>query len=151
MKINPNQQVELGQEQRAKPKVEESQEFANLLTKELGRNEQSSTTAEVQRPGGMSAAELQTVLATQSVNALGTGEVSESVIMEHIDGVLAQWENYADQLQSPQQGKDLRNLYGMLEGLTGSVTELKEKWSQLDSSQPRLGELIDELEVLAVT
>ena len=151
MKIHPDQVKALDQEQvRGKSGKPAQEAFGEVLAKELqkGGSTASNQGPAVKPPG--SGALSNQILAAQSFPE-GTGEkVPAGPLMENLESLLSEWENYAATLQSSGD-KNLRPAFGVLEEIESGLKEIKDKWPTLTKDHPGLKSVVDELEVMAVT
>lgn len=151
MKIHPDQLRAIEQEQaKSRRAAEADKGFGDLLAQEVGKveGEAPSQTAAVPPPGaGLSSV----ILAAQA--AAGAGENSDSgqKVMDNLDTLLDEWEQYATQLQAPSESLNLRQANGVLENIEQGVASLKDKYPGLGSDHPGLQAVVDEMEILAVT
>jgi len=150
MKIHPDQVRATEQEQaRARRTAEADAGFGDLLAREVGKAEEQTAAQAVAPPPGAGLSSM--VLAAQA--AAGTGENSESgqSVMDNLETLLDEWEEYATQLQEPSASLNLRQANGVLENIEQGVAALKESYPGLGSAAPGLQAVVDEMEILAVT
>ncbi|MDL2307017.1 hypothetical protein LJC48_03195 [Desulfovibrio sp. OttesenSCG-928-C06] len=86
--------------------------------------------------------------ASADSTAATSGESAEAA--ERIGSLLDQWDQYAAAL-SGNSGADLRGVYGMLQGMTQNVRELKSSMSGLLEQDPNLAAMVNELDVMTTT
>ena len=151
MKINPDQLAALHPDaERNTHKTSKSGErFEDLLARAAekvgagGQEQSQQAVGPLQGPG--SAGHL---TATQLLFPSAAPRASETKAMDTIDNLLSQWENYADQLAAAPQG--LRNAHDILNRISSEIGDLKANLPQ-GGAVPGLRNMVDELEVLAVT
>lgn len=151
MKIHPDQLKAIEQEQaKAKRAKEADKGFGDLLAKEVGKaaGGAPAQAAAAPPPGADLSSQ---ILAAQA--AAGVGETSDSGrnVMESLETLLNEWENYAARLQAPSANLNLRQANGMLENIEQGVASLKTKNPGLEKDHPGLKAMVDEIEILAVT
>jgi len=151
MKIHPDQVKALDQEQvQAKIRKPSQEGFGEVLAKEVQKGESAAPSQGTAVKPPVSGALSNQILAAQGVPE-GTGEkVPAGPLMENLESLLSEWENYAATLQSSGD-KDLRPAFGVLEEIESGLKEIKDKWPTLSQDYPGLKSVVDELEVLAVT
>jgi len=151
MKIHPDQLKAIEQEQAKSKRAQEADKgFGDMLAREIGKSgETTSAQASAVPPPGAGVSSM--ILATQTV--AGTGENSDSgqTVMESLETLLDEWENYAARIQEPSQRLNLRQANGMLESIEHGVASLKDKYPGLEKDHPGLKAMVDEVEILAVT
>lgn len=151
MKIHPDQLKAIEQEQAKARRAEEADKgFGDMLAKEIGKAEGGSPAqAGAVPPPGASLSSM--ILASQA--AQGTGENSDSgqAVMDNLESLLDEWENYAARLQEPSESLNLRQANGMLENIEQGVASIKDKYPGLEKDHPGLKAVVDEVEILAVT
>lgn len=150
MKIHPDQLKALEQEQAKTKQAQETVKgFGDLLAKEVGKAaDNAQTTAAVPPPGaGMLSGQL---LAAQA--AAGAGEtVSGQNVMENLENLVNNWEDYAAQVGAAAEGPNLRQANGMLESIENGVSDLKNQVAGLPGENPELDAMVEEVEIMAVT
>jgi hypothetical protein len=143
MKIHPDQINALNKEQtKADPKKEADGKFGDVLAQEV-QNSQAT--------GSVVAGGLRPLQAPLMADALRAPEQAEHIpqgraIMENLDSLLSEWENYAGKLS----GAGLKEAYGVLDGIDAGVKELKARHPDMEST-PELKSMVDEIEVMAAT
>ncbi|MDD4951027.1 MAG: hypothetical protein PHV85_00630 [Desulfovibrionaceae bacterium] len=144
MKIHPEhiEGVRQDRQDRAgKTRVKAPEEsFGDLLDKELSKTSARPAVA------AANARPIQPLLKTEALAGVQSG--TNEAVAERVDGLLDKWQAYADGLRS---GTGLREAYGLLEDISGGLKGLKDDWPSLAESEPRLQELVDELDILSVT
>jgi len=150
MKIDPSKIQVIGTEEQQVKKKDQGQGFDSILTREIQKDASKVPADQSGIKPGRGIAGLNPTLAAQMTSQTQQPP-SERTVMQNFDSLLAQWENYADRLDSAQGGQDLKQLYAMLEGIVGSVSNIKEQWAGLEQKPEQLGALINELEIMAVT
>lgn len=152
--LSPLQQV--GQVQKTPP-VAPSQNFGEILAKEVDAGVAAAKTA-APPPGGamaglaqaMAAQAGQAVQPTQATQAVGQPSNTDQAVMDNVNSLLNQWENYAGQLAGGNTGQ-LRQAYGTLENIQTGVQKLKDENPGLAGKSPQISSLVNELEVMTVT
>jgi hypothetical protein len=147
MKIHPDQIKALNKEQ-AKTEQQKPAEgkFGDVLAQEVHKDRAPGETA---KAGGVKP--LHVPFRAGVVEPAGAEHIPQGrEIMENLDSLLAQWENYAGKL-SDASGAGLKDAYGVLENIDSGVKELKAKAPDLGERHPGLKSMIDELEILATT
>ncbi len=139
MKIQNEQLLALQRQQEAKKKAPTGNQdlFANMLNEKLGGQTQAGATNQVKVP-----------LANQLTPAgMLLQPSSEARLMERLDHLLNQWENYAGQLESPQNS--LRDIYSSFQSLSQDLKQAREDVAPETNSILR--DVLNEIEVLAET
>ncbi len=140
MKIQNEQLIALQRQQEAKKKtpVGKQDAFTNLLNEKLGGQTAATSPGQVKIP-----------LVNQLTPAgmLLQSSSSEGRLMERLDHLLGQWENYAGQLESPHNS--LRDIYSSFQNLTQDLKAAKEDVPPETNSILR--DVLNEIEVLAET
>lgn len=143
MKIHPDQINALNKEQtKADQQKPVDGKFGDVLAQEV----QNSQAVKATGAGG-----LKPLQAPLRADALMQPQQSEQIpqgreIMENLDSLLSEWENYAGKLS----GAGLKEAYGVLDGIDAGVKELKAKHPDM-ASNPELKSMVDEIEVMAAT
>ena len=88
---------------------------------------------------------------TATEEAADATPLTGRTVMEHLDSVLDQLESYASTLKGDTAQSGLRNAYGVLEGISTQVDQLKQTLPDLPEGNAALQSVVDELEILAVT
>ena len=143
--ISPLQQV--GQVKKA-AQSSPTQAFGEILAKEVDAGQAAVKAAAPPPIGGMSG--LAQAMATQATQAVRQPTNTERAVMDNVDTLLNQWENYAGQLASGNSGQ-LRQAYGTLENIQSGVKKLKDENPGLAGNSPQISSLVNELEVMTVT
>ncbi len=139
MKIQNEQLAALQRQQEAKKKAPTGNQelFANMLNEKLGGQTATGATNQVKVP-----------LVNQLTPAgMLLQPSSEARLMERLDHLLNQWENYAGQLESPQNS--LRDIYSSFQNLSQDLKQTKEHIAPETNSILR--DVLNEIEVLAET
>ncbi|QLA15040.1 hypothetical protein [Desulfolutivibrio sulfoxidireducens] len=125
--------------------------FDDILAREVQETETQDTARTAVPPidGGM--LEIASLIEAEGVSPAADLTEKELTAMENVDSLLTEWENYADQLASGEEGGGLRQAYGVLEHIESGVQKLKQDWPGMDQENPDMGSLVNELEVMAVT
>lgn len=146
MKIHPDQVNALNKEQARTDQRKQAEEgkFGDVLAQEVQKNQVAETGQA--RP-------LQAPFRADAAAPADAQHIPEGLeIMENLDNLLAEWENYAGKLSGASPGDSgLKEAYGVLEGISTGVKELKAKAPELVDKNPGLKSMIDELEILATT
>jgi hypothetical protein len=147
MKIHPDQIKALNKEQ-AKTEQQKPAEgkFGDVLAQEVQKDQATGETA---KSGGVKP--LQAPFRAGMVEPVGAEHIPRGrEIMQNLDNLLAEWEDYAGKLSGASEA-GLKDAYGVLEGISSGVKELKDKTPDLGERHPGLKSMIDELEILATT
>jgi hypothetical protein len=72
-------------------------------------------------------------------------------LMDNIESLLSQWENYAAVIGKPGSPADLKSAYGNLESIESGIKDLKTGMPNMAAANPELKSVVDELEIMAVT
>ncbi len=143
--LSPLQQVgQVNKTAQASP----TQAFSEVLAKEVDAGMAAAKATTTPPIGGM--AGLAQAMATQAAQAVTQPTNTERAVMDNVDTLLNQWENYAGQLASGNSGQ-LRQAYGTLETIQSGVQKLKDENPGLAGSSPQISSLVNELEVMTVT
>jgi hypothetical protein len=151
MKIQTDQLTALRQTtEQSKGTRESSDAFAALLAKETGGADAAQSTGLAAPPlSSLAGIDLSSLQAAGSTEASGEINEQERAVMENMDTLLAEWENYADKLAAGSGSDSLKQAYGVLEHIESGVRQLKEDLPE--STTAGLGSLVNELEVMTVT
>ncbi|MHC1791740.1 hypothetical protein [Solidesulfovibrio sp.] len=151
MKIQTDQLTALRQAtEQSKGTRESSDAFAALLAKETGTTGSTQSTGIAAPPlSSLAGIDLASLQAVGETDGLGEINEQERAVMENMDTLLAEWENYADKLAAGSGGDSLKQAYGVLEHIESGVRQLKEDLPE--SASTGLGSLVNELEVMTVT
>jgi hypothetical protein len=153
MKIHPDQ-VEgvrpdsAPQTNRVKPP---STAFGDLLSQEVTKSgtQTPKSSAPLPPPGGLGT--LSALLGVGNVEFVAPAQKAEKAIMEKVENLLDKWDKYAQNLQSGSGAVNLKEAYGVLQDIDGSVQQIKGENPDLAQQHPALQGLVSELEVMAVT
>lgn len=140
MKIQNEQLTALQRQQEAKQKssIKDTNLFANLLNEKLEEYPKTETAnGQIQIP-------LVNQLTPAGMLLQPNAEVQ---LMNRLDNLLNQWENYAGQLDSPQ--KSLRDIYSSFQTLASDLKQTKANVSP--ETHTILRDVLNEIEVLAET
>lgn len=151
MKIT-NDQVGAVEQQEAERTARKASEkcgmFGDLLARELDAVRQGGGAAPTQgagvRPLGVNP--LLHVNATVAPN-----QQAERTIMDNLERLLGEWEEYAQRLDTPGGDAGLKDAYAVLARIGGEVERIKAENPDLASKNPELKSLVDEMEILSVT
>ncbi|MBU1003894.1 MAG: hypothetical protein KKE73_15390 [Proteobacteria bacterium] len=151
MKIHPDQLRALEQDQAKTKQAQETDKgFGDLLATEVGKTAESAKAQTTSLPplgAGMLSNQL---LAAQA--AAGTGETqSGQNVMESLENLVSNWEDYAAQVGTTTEGPNLRQANGMLQSIENGVSDLRNKMAGLSGKNPELDAMVEEVEILAVT
>lgn len=153
MKIQPDQINALTQEAAEKSKGtfdDATNPFGDILAKEVGVAASRAAPSSVPPlSGGLVG--VSGLFGAGEVEPVGNLSEKERAVMENMDGLLNQWENYAERLASGDEGAGLKQAYGVLENIESGVKKIKEDLPGLGSKSADLESLVNELEVMAVT
>lgn len=125
--------------------------FGDILAGKVRQSGSDATGAAGQPPVSTSALGVAAMLQTDAAGGVGESSDSERAVMENMDTLLSEWENYAGELAAEDSEATLRRAYGVLENIESGVKKLKDQWPDLGQDNPALGSLVNELEVMAVT
>lgn len=129
-----------------------SSSFDEILMQQIGAVRTGANSAIPLPPGAAQAGLISQLLLSDS-GAPVAANADEAVLQaafEGASGALDLWDAYAMAVDSGQ-ASDLRQAYGLLEGIDRQVASLKENTSGLRGLNPGLDSLLNELEVLAAT
>ncbi|WP_031481451.1 hypothetical protein [Maridesulfovibrio frigidus] len=150
MKISPEQIEALQQQQQQqanKTKKVNGAAFGEFLNSEVQQSAGTQTSTAPPVPGLQTINPLIQMQQTASVQSVTP---NEGEFVGKVENLFGQLENYAQQLGSPEAGS-LKNAYNTLEGVQGGVDSLKKDWPGVESENPELGSIVNELEVMAMT
>jgi hypothetical protein len=165
MKIHPDQLEGIRPDQTSttnKPRSA-STAFGDLLTEEVAKSgtESTQTAATLPPPGGLgtlgdlgalgSLMGAQTTASTTGVEATAQVPQAEKAIMETVENLLDKWDVYAKNLQGSPNSASLKQAYGVLDDIDGTVQKLKGDNPNLAATNPAMQGVVSELEVMAVT
>ena len=151
MKIT-NEQISALQESEARRKPGTAEEgFEALFAEELGSQKAQ---------GKPQASEAQSVMRQHAVSPFPTAEMSAvaaiagdsdaATAQMRMEGLFSGMEDYAGALSSNDPAA-LRNAYSLLENMTGEIASFRAAYPDMETQQPELAAMVNELEVLAVT
>lgn len=149
MKITTDYTRPLDAEQESKARRTESGEgFGELLSQELGAQGVASAQG-LQPPAAP-------LLPHQIAAASETAATEESTtagreVMDTLENIMGEWENYASQIAETGSGDALRKADGALTSIETDVAGLKSSYPGLGADHPGLQSVVDEMEILAVT
>ena len=153
MKIHPDQLEGVRpdsapQANRVKPP---STAFGDLLSQEVAKSdtEAPKSSATLPPPGGLGT--LSALMGVSSVESVAPAPKAEKAIMEKVENLLDKWDQYAQNLQSASGAVNLKEAYGVLQDIDGTVQQLKGENPDLAQKHPALQGMVSELEVMAVT
>lgn len=152
MKIHPDQLKALEQEQSKSGKAQQADKgFGDLLAKEMGKADagaQAQGTAKMPPPGaGLLPGQ---ILAAQATAGTGESTASGGQVMENLENLMSDWENYAAGLESSTGNPNLRQADGMLGRIESGVEEIRKQMPG-GTGNPDLDAFVNEVEILAVT
>jgi hypothetical protein len=147
MKISTEQLQLLAREQAKKGLGKnEGAGFNDLLAKEMkGDSAAAASTAKQTAVPHAGILGLNPLFATQQVNP----SIDQQEIMNTMDGVLNQLDQYAKKLGSSDV--NLRNVYQELQGIGQQMDRLRETMQSQGTSSPELDALYTEMDILATT
>jgi hypothetical protein len=152
MKIRPEQLDALRREEelRSRSQPDKTGKFGDMLAQEVRKGDSPEAAEGATPPGRAEAAQ-----AAEAARQVDRAEAvqpptTEREVMETLDRVFDQWEQYADSLRQQEEG-DLRHAYGVLEDISSQVEGLKAATGGLEQRNPSLQSMVDSLEILTVT
>ncbi|GAB6038281.1 hypothetical protein JCM15519_28400 [Fundidesulfovibrio butyratiphilus] len=152
MKILPDQTTPVTQvtqtRQVASSQSASTQNFAEILAQEVSSSQATSQTTQSAPSAGV--AGLAQAMAVQAATSVSETSSTDQAVMDTVDNMLGQWENYAGQLAAGGQ-TNLRQAYGTLESIQSGVEKLKSDNPDLAEQNTQLSSLVNELDVLATT
>lgn len=153
MKIHPDQLEGVrpdstSQTNRVKPP---STAFGDLLNQEVAKSgtETTKTSAPLPPPGGLGT--INALVGVGDVETVAPAADAETAVMEKVENLLDKWDQYAQNLQGGSGAVNLKEAYGVLEDIDGTVQRLKGENPDLAQTHPALQGMVSELEVMAVT
>jgi hypothetical protein len=155
MKIQTDQLTALQQQttEKSKGTQDSSDAFAALLAKEVGSEQttQTTQTTGIAAPplASLASVDLSGVQTTDTTETSSGISQEEQSVMENMDTLLTQWQNYADKLATGSGSDSLKQAYGVLENIESGVKQLKDDLPSNTSAG--LGSLVNEMEVMTVT
>ena len=152
IRTDPSEVLRPQEQTRTKPLPETGTSFEDLLSQEVGKSQfQTGAAGSQAPPPGAKVYGISPLLAAQEISQIENPSDTEQKVMEHIDSLLHNWENYARVLKTPATGDGLRQAYGFLENIQSEVNELKGSAPDLGKDHPNLKSMVNELEILTVT
>ena len=146
MKITSDQLAALQQEQKNTTQTKTGEGFAQILSQEM---QSDSTTSSGALSGAVPIAGLgQTLQATMLLNSASTTTPTEQTVMEKMDSLLTQWENYSQAIGSSDGS--LKEGYHLLADIRQNIQEVKGNLAQTSTEQG-LSDMVEELDILATT
>ncbi len=153
MKIHPDQLegVRPDQTTRTDRGVQTGAAFGDILNQEVAQSnaQTAKASAVLPPPGGLGA--LGSLLGVQSVEATTPVTKAENAIMDTVASVLDKWDQYARDLQGASGEANLKQAYGVLDDIDGTVQQLKGDHPDLAEKHPALQGMVSELEAMTVT
>ncbi len=146
MKITNDHVSAVEQQQQAERAARQTAEgggFGELLAREMDEGATATDVGGV-KPLGVNSLLLAQVPAVEQPQA-------EHTIMDSLDSLLNEWEEYAGQLEAQGASPDLKDAYRKLSQIGGEIERLKAENPDMAQRNPGLKSLVDELEVLSVT
>lgn len=151
MKINTEQVRPLENEQDSRARRAEGGEgFGDLLSRELDAREGAPVQAPGLRPPPAPLLPHQVAAAGETA-ATDERTIAGQDVMDKLENILGEWENYAAHLAEPGAGDGLRKASGALDHIESDVAGLKSRWPGLGKDHPALQSVVNELEIMAVT
>lgn len=160
MKIRTEQLDSLFKQQELlaqKPKSLGKQDFGATLAQELGLSPEGAKAAgSAPLPGSQNAVVGQMLLEGTENTAASTAEMDAVLqqALQQASGALDTWDSYVGALD--QAGKagtqaNLRDAYGLLQGLDGQIAALKQGAQPVLGQNPGLASIVQELDVMTAT
>lgn len=154
MKITPEQLAALQREAQKQQsgQTESLEDFQKMLDQEVNKSSGALGTTGSQQAGKVPSLDinsLHTLIQTSGTSGILEQQTSGQQIMEQVDELLDKWENYAQQLQQPDQG--LKKGYQTLEEIDSAVKLLQENMPESGTNNEQIKPLLNELEIMAVT
>lgn len=151
MKIT-NDQVGAVEQQEAERTARKASEkcgmFGDLLARELDAVRQDGGAARTQ---GAGVKPLGTSPLLHMNAPVAPNQQAERTIMDNLERLLGEWEEYAQRLETPGEEAGLKDAYAVLARIGGEVERIKTENPDLASRNPELKSLVDEMEILSVT
>jgi hypothetical protein len=148
MKIQTDQMTGLTQStEKSSEATSTSDAFASILAKEVDGSATQETG--LAAPVLMSTYGALDIGAQEIEAAQSSASGDESAVMNDMNMLLDQWDDYADQLAGGSGTDSLKTAYGMLESIQSGVRQLKDDLPSNVSAG--LGSMVNELEVMATT
>lgn len=149
MKINPDQVNALEQKKnQVENKKPTKEAFGDVFAKETEKDA-AAVSPRVSGPP-LDKVPMDRLLMAEQASQDGQ-KASGRQLMDNIDSLLSQWENYADVIGRPGSPADLKSAYGNLENIESGIKDLKSTMPNMATANPALKSVVDELEILAVT
>ncbi len=153
MKIQTDQVTALNQTSgtdKTRSVADEANPFGEILAREIGASTtQAGTYSVPPLTGGLGG--VSGLFGAGEVESAGNLSEKERAVMENVDVLLNQWENYADSLASGGEGSGLKQAYGVLEDIESGVRKIKDDLPQIGGANSEIASLVNELEVMTVT
>ncbi|EPR44659.1 hypothetical protein dsx2_1287 [Desulfovibrio sp. X2] len=147
MKIT-NDPVSAVEQQQAEQKTQRANQgsgsFGDLLAQELSGETVSTQDAAATPPLGINPLLLASAPAVEQTQA-------EPQVMESLDNIMSDWEDYAGKLDANSDGSELKEAYSKLEHIGGEIERLKAENPNMAETNPGLKSVVDEMEILNVT
>lgn len=148
MKIRNEQLQALQQQAEAKAQKRPEGVFDAILSEELGRESASPLSASGQ--GSVSGAVFSGLAETDKTSGVAQTEAAAlEAVAESIDSMLSGLDGYAGGLSAP--GADLKQAFGILQGVDESIAALRESAPDLAARHPGMASLLDEIAVITRT
>lgn len=149
MKITTEQLRPLETEQESKARRAGTGEgFGELLSKELDAPETTAASGLLPPAAPLLPYQL---AATGESAATEASTTAGQEVMDTLDTIMGEWENYASQIAGTGTGDALRKADGALASIESDVAGLKSSYPGLGKDHPGLQSVVDEMEILAVT
>jgi hypothetical protein len=155
MKIHPDQLEGIRSDQttRTDRGTQTGTAFGDILSQEVAETQSGTQTAKsiasLPSPGGLDA--LSALFGMQSVEATTPATKAETAIMDTVESVLDKWDQYAQNLQGASGEANLKQAYGVLEDIDGTVQQIKSDNPDLAEKYPALQGMVSDLEAMTVT
>lgn len=153
MKIHPDQleSVRLDQTTQTGRAAQSGAAFGDILNQEVSKPgaQSASSTASLPPPGGLGT--LSALIGVQEVEATTPVTQAENAIMDKVDSVLDKWDQYAQSLGSTDGSSNLKEAYGVLDDIDGTVRQIRGDNPDLADKHPVLQGLVSEIEAMTVT
>lgn len=140
------------QEQTKSTTTSEAGNFEEVLAQQMGGDSSASDVEGLGAPPpGAKTLGIGSMLQVENLSETQETVPTEREVMDNIDNLLSQWENYAQTLQTQDQDEGLRQAYGVLENIEQDIEGLKETVPNLAQENSDLQDVVDELEIMTVT
>jgi uncharacterized protein YoxC len=154
MKITPEQLAALQREaqKQKSSRAESFEDFQKMLEQEVDKSQGPISTSAGEQTGKaphLDMNSLHALMQTSATSSVLEQQTSGQQIMEQVDALLNKWENYAQQLQKPEEG--LKQSYQTLEEINSAVKMLQDNMPESGKQSEQLQPLLNELEIMAVT